>query len=633
MAITADQIYQSILHRAADEWGVEYEDVERDIGQQFDPIVRFMAGACASELERVYQQIHETEGRLQQRLARVLLPEYFHLPEPAHALATATAASDPVAIDETTAFFHDLGEKKGDLAFSPLFPMRLVPGEIQVVATPERVLDMEQRAPLSKGKEKNTENRVGKILLGIELKTPISDWRGMALYFDLRGRSTDESEKARFFSALSRSKCFLNNRELKLVSGLPATELIIEDYLNGNERLQTRIRARYERHFLTFDEENFQTDAGAPPQVFLPHWFQQNQLAQAAIDKEVGRMGKDQKKNLVWLEIHFGRPVEIAQLTSRLTVRFNVFPVVNRRLCGSGSGEHHFLQSNSIKWLHLQPAESFVAMRRVFEEKPPEYPVFTFKPFAEFREESKPGYTLRMGGIGRWDDFNVWQRLAYVIAILQENYGHQELIQKAAATLSLEDVHSLLGKKIAESAGEQKPVSDIYILLHTGIKSGMRVKTEYWTSVGTAGNGIAAKTALKCTSKECGELEKDSVELISVSEEGADPRNPTEQLDAMKASLLSRGRIVTREDVKTFCRVHLKERLAEVTIRDGVGTDPRNDFGMTRRLDVILMPSPKSIQEDWEAICNQMQGLLEQKSSSNVPINVCLASNKMAISA
>ncbi len=124
MAITADQIYISILHRAADEWGVEFGDVERDIGRQFDPIVRFMAGACASELERVYQQIHETEARLQQRLARMLLPDYFHLPEPAHALATATPTAETILVEETTTFSHDLGEKKGDVALSPLFPMK-----------------------------------------------------------------------------------------------------------------------------------------------------------------------------------------------------------------------------------------------------------------------------------------------------------------------------------------------------------------------------------------------------------------------------------------------------------------------------------------------------------------------------
>lgn len=178
-------------------WDCEYEDVERDLGQQFDPIVRFMAGACASELERVYQQIHETEGRLQQRLARVLLPEYYHLPEPAHALATATASSEVVSIDETTSFIKDLGEKKGNVVFSPLFPMRLLPGVVQIIATPDRLIDLDQRAPLARGGAAAASVRTGKILLGIELAAPISDWRGIGLFFDLRGRSTNENLKRR----------------------------------------------------------------------------------------------------------------------------------------------------------------------------------------------------------------------------------------------------------------------------------------------------------------------------------------------------------------------------------------------------------------------------------------------------
>ncbi len=626
MAITAYNIYQSILVRAADMWGVEYEDVERDIGQQFDPIVRFLAGACSSELERVYQNIHDTEGRLQERLARVLLPEYFHLPQPAHALATATASADPIMIDESSTLIRELGEKKGDIAFSPLFPTQQLPGTIKIVATPERLIDAEQRAALPRGGAIKNE-RVSRILLGIELKTPLSNWKASCLFFDLRGRSTDESEKARFFAAISKSRCTLNGREMKMESGLPSTPLLLEDYLNGNERLQSQIRARYERHFLTFQEEDAPSGEGMKATDFLSEWFQSQQMPEAEIEKQVAKIDKNIKQPLIWLEIHLARPVEVSQLASRLIVRLNVFPVVNRRLCGNGNGEHFFLQTNAIKWVHLQPKDSFVAIRRVYEEKLPDNPVFTFKPFADFKEESKPSYTLRMGGIGRWDDFNAWKRMAYLVGILQDNYGHTELIQKAASALSLEDIHHLLGKKIEQTATDHKPTTDIYVLLHTGITSGMRVRVEYWTSIGSEANGIPAKTALKCTAKVSADLETDSIELISVTEEGADPLESTEQLDAMKSALLSRGRIVTREDVKTFCKVHLRDRLADITVTDGVGTDPRFDFGMTRRLHVQLLPATSAIKEDWEAICRQLETLLEQKSSSNVPIHVTLSSN------
>ena len=60
-------------------------------------------------------------------------------------------------------------------------------------------------------------------------------------------------------------------------------------------------------------------------------------------------------------------------------------------------------------------------------------------------------------------------------------------------------------------------------------------------------------------------------------------------------------------------------------VQDGVGTDPRFNFGMTRLLDVVLTPSKKSFKEDdWEGICQQLQTLLEEKSTSSLPIQVRL---------
>ncbi len=619
------QIYQSILQRAADEWDVEYDDVERDIGQQFDPVVRFMAGAVASEMELVYQRLHDTESRLQERLAKTLLPEYYHLPTPAHALATATPSTESLPIDETATFIRYIGEKEGDIAFSPVFPMRLVPGELRVLATPDKILDANQRAPLRMRAGSNAGERFGKVLLGIFTKVENINWKDACLYFDIRG-SSNESEKARFYASLAKSKCLLNGEPIRVEAGLPPSDFILEDYLNGNERLQNRVRLRYERHFLSFQDESAPVGGAIPAKDFVPRWFTSQGMTQEDAEKQLTRLEKEVAKTpMIWLEVHFGYPVEIAQFSSRLVVKLNVFPVVNRRLCGHTSGEHHYIANNAIKWIHLQPQEPFVAIRRVFEEKPPMYPLFTFKPFADFKEENKPSYTIRVGGVGRWDDFNVWKRMAYVVAILQENYGHEELIMKAAASLSLEDIHHLLGRKIKETSETPKAVSDIYVLLHTGATGSMRVRVEYWTSIGEAANGVAAKTPLKCTSKEMSELETESVEFVSITEGGGNPLEPTEQLDAMKLALMSRGRIVTREDVKIFCKELLRERLSDVTVRDGVGTDPRFDFGMTRRLEVLFTPSAEAAGEDWEAICQQVQRLLEQKSSSNVPMHVQLS--------
>lgn len=632
MNITADDLYKSILYRAADVYEVEFDDVERDIGQQFDPMIRFMAGALASELELVYQHVHDTESRLQKRLAKVLLPEYFHLPQPAHALATATPNSEPLFIDETTAFLKEREEEEtSDVSFTPVFPGRVLPATIKVIATESRILDPKSRPSLRRGKQVAKEE-ARRIIIGIEASEPLTEWSGASLFFDLRGRVRDESERARFFAAIPNSQCRVGGYLLNVTNGLPKSELILEDYLNGNERLQTQIRARYERHFLTFHNSEIPESEPKLPATILNRWFRTSMPNEEDVAAQMAKLDPSLDKPLYWLEVELSRPLEIEQLSSRLTVRLNVFPVVNRRLNGSGKGEHHYLQTNSIKWVALQPKEDFISIRRVYQEKPPEYAPFTFKPFADFKEERKPAYTLRHGGVGRWDDFNAWQRLAYVVGILQENYQANELIQKAATALSLEDVHHLLGKKIAQGNKEQKPTRDIYVLLHSGVTSGLRVRVEYWTSQGEESNGIAAKTRLVCNSKEKSSLDKDSISLITATLGGRDPLNATQQLNEMKSTLLSRGRIVTREDVKIFCKSFLQDKLQEVVVQDGVGTDPRFNFGMTRLLDVILTPSKKSKKEDdWEGLCQQLQNLLEQKSTSSIPIRVGLELGQKSI--
>lgn len=624
---TSHHLYHSILLRAADEWGVEYEDLERDIGQQFDPVLRFMAGACASELERVYQHINDTESRLQERLARVLLPEYFHLPSPAHALATAIPADEPAVVDETTSFvLEELEEDNGNsYSFSPVFPIRLLPAKLRVLATEHLLFRTGKRPVFRKGKGENQE--VGRILLGFEMPQDVTAWKGAGLWFDLKEGNEEDPAKAKLFAALSKSRCFLNGREMEVYPGLPFSNLLLEDYLNGNERLQSQVRARYDRHFLTFSGENITESAPQLAGEFLPQWFAQSISEPEELEAQMARLDPGLKKPLHWLEIRLGYPVELQHAEARLSVRFNVFPVANRKLCGAGNGEHHYLQNTAIKWLHLQPAEDFVSIRRVYEEKPPEYPVFNFKPFSDFREDRNPAYTIRHGGVGRWDDFNAWKRLAYVVAILQEQYEHKELVQKAASSLSLEDIHHLLGKKISETASDQKPTRDIYILLHSGATSGIRVRVEYWTSQGEEANAVAARSILRCSSKLASGLEPGSVELITSPIDGRDPMGASEQLDAMKSALLSRGRIVTREDVKAFCKEFLRDKIAGIAVQDGVGLDPRLDFGMTRLLDVRLKPSQNAGKEDWEGICYQLQGLLEQKTASSIPIRVKLEGN------
>ena len=619
---TAEEIYRSILYRAADIYNVDYDDVDRDVGQNFDPVVRFISGAMASELEKVYQHLDSTENRLQNRLAKVLLPEYYHLPQPAHALARANAHSDSFIIDEKTEFEVDSeDDEKEGIAFSPLYPSRILPANIVIVASEHGLVDIAK-----KGKEKRNLKgeifEVQRFALGIQSSEHISNWQGATLYFNLRESRSSRKDEAHFLVAMSNCMCSAGDQKLNSRKGLPSSEVELEDYLNGNEKLQGDVRARYEQNFITFTESDLPEIQLKSTSGFLKYWYKSIGKPEGEIEELVEKDRVDPKDELFWVEIHLPYPVEIENFKTRIQLELNVFPIVNRRLNGNSKSEHHFLKNNSIKWVSLEPKEDYLGIRKVYQEKPPEYPEFKFKPFAEFKEDRNPSYTLRFGGVGRWDEYNAWQRLAYIVGVLRENYKLEELIDEAISSLSLEEVHHLLGRKISKSASDEKPTKDIYVLLHSGVSASIRVRVEYWTSIGVEANNIPAKVQLNCISKHKSNFEKESVELVTSSRGGRAPLNSIEQLNAMKSALLSRGRIVTREDVKGFCRSFLSDKIEDVVVTDSVGTDPRFNFGMTRMLKVELKPNVKFQKEDWSGICRQVQTLLEKKSTSSIPIIV-----------
>ncbi len=620
MEITSKEIYESILFRAADEWGIDSDDIDRDIAQRFDPIVRFLAGACASELEQVYQYINRSEMRIQERLVRILLPEHLHLPKPAHALIKCDAISEDIIVNETTGFQIKDDDSVREVNFSPVFETRILPVKLEFLATNHDVINLNKRAASKLKSKEESVIEFSKLLIGFSISGEVNDWIGASLYFDLLNNQKDPNDKSKFFANLKGVKCYLNGKYIFTETGLSKVDYILEDSVNGNEKLHQEVRTRYERQFLRFASTPEQWDS---TQLYtigdkLKNWMQD------AKDEMVFNEYPDTA--LHWIEIHFPQSMIFDQFEKRISVLFNVFPALNRKLCGAANGEHHYMNSSTLKWIHLQPKDSFLAIRRVYEEKPPEFKVFLYKPFSEFKEEKLPSYTIRHGGVGRWDELNAWQRLSYVLSVLQENFSHQEILNKSADALSLEELHQLLKKKIENSKEEKKPDKDIYVLLHSGLQGNLRVRLEYWTSIGAEGNGIYANQKLNCITKESISLQSNSIFTLSETEGGRNALNGTEELDALKTALLSRGKIVTREDLKMFCKDFLSDKINNLEIMESVGSDIKFGDGIMRILIVLLTINPKYNKLDWEGICQQMELLIFQKSTNTIPIKVLVKS-------
>jgi hypothetical protein len=617
---TAQSIYQNILRRAADEWGIETDDAEKSIGQNFDPLVRFLAGACAHELESVYAHLNETELRLQDRLSRLLLPEYLQHPRPAHALVTAAPYRHLLDMDETLSLLRKTDEGE-TFAFAPIQPTRLIEADLKVVVAEGQILDLRKKSIPRLKSDKMEPDTFSTLLLGIETPLMSSEWQGISLCFDLKN-SVDISEKTRFFQHLSQAKIELNGHSVSVQSGFPHVEATMTQELNGDERTRHRVRMAYQHRFLTiWAPQNAEMLLQPPTERVLRGHLSHYRLSEAAVTAQLNLVGeKINESVLTWLKIQLPRALGIRDLEARLSIRFNVFPVVNRRLCGIHQGEHFFVQNNSIKCVHIQPEEPFAGIRVVRNESV--HQNLTFRPFSQFRESSEPTYTIRYGGAGSRDNYRAWQRLAYLSGVLRDEYKQQEWIQKAGTALSLEEMHQLLGKKISAIDSKQETFQDIYILLHSGFSgNGTRFRVEYWTCRGAAANRIMAQSSLTTSNSD---LETNSIEFVTTTEGGMDAPNELSRMETLRGMLLRRDRIVTKEDVKSFCREELREQILGVVVRSVIGQDPRFQFGMTRLTEVVLTPNPNVEVENWESVCNRLQLMLEEQSFSAVPFKVII---------
>ena len=172
--------------RSSDEWSYETMDA--------DPLVHLLIGACASEAKEVYEVIQESDDRLLQRLLRYLLPETFHLPLPAVAIAKAQARTSTCSIANTHSLVFRDSEKT--LNFTPLFDTKLLNGTIRYIGTDEQIIEYGQKTP-PQYLVKNDTQTVSRLLIGIETAEKVASLDNVAFYIDWKGNDLEKRQLQR----------------------------------------------------------------------------------------------------------------------------------------------------------------------------------------------------------------------------------------------------------------------------------------------------------------------------------------------------------------------------------------------------------------------------------------------------
>lgn len=600
-----------------------WEAKDADI-DNLDPLVRLLIEACAVELYRVSNEINTVQQQMLEKLARLLTPEIYTAPRPAHAVVHARPVEPDVHVHPLIQFFHQkkvASKANGpidtnlDVFFSPGGYYKAVDGDIKFIASDKNIFS------INKNQHKDSFLKINgadslepySIWLGIELSHQVTDLSGISFFFDLKNHPS----RSELLPLLHYSRWSINDQPLEIQEGLwnPRTQTpYLESYSGFDEfdisqTVERFVNNYYKDHFITIVNASELTLARKKyPSVFA-EYFTEKDLAKF-------------QKEMLWVNVKLLPEFDEVALED-LSVSINCFPVINRYL-----NETRYRLQSSFNIIPLLSNEQFLAINSVESVDGgtnPDANKYTSLPFENTSELKTQGtYTLRTGDIERFDSRNATEYLNYLVELLRDE-------SSAFAAFGQDFVASLV-KELRQNITqlEQKIKQNISVLnneptylLINPRKEGETIFANYWTTNGEAGNHIRSGSKLELY--QGSELLPETLVLMTGSSGGRDKLNTTEVLQAYKNTLITRGRIVTLEDVKSFCRNALGEKARKIEIAKGVAVSHLPHEGLVHVVEIKITPAGNEIiDEEWDGLIRDLYRRLEEQSAITTNYKILL---------
>jgi hypothetical protein len=589
--------------RASDEWG--YDVMEAD------PVVQLLIGACAAEAKSIYDSIQETEDRLHRRLLRYLLPEAFLFPQPAYGIARAQPTVSACQLSASQEFKTLVNDQV--FSFCPLFETTLLGGQVRFIGLDSRVIESRPGSPYRSDTGPET---VSRVLLGIETKQVLASLENVALYFDWRGALT---ERQAFLQALSNGHWTCNGKELRQETGLYAGPGPLAEQFQTESRLVRHVAAQYRLQFHVITQSDLAPALKDSVPTVLTQWLGAPPPMDPANPSGQG-------SHFTWIRVDLPAALQLTDVERNLVADINHFPVANRRLLRKADQGTYFSKSLGFEATVLDPAEGhFCGIQSVIDlETGEEIPPVVFSKLIG-EERDRPGYSLRYGGAGRYDNLNAWERLSYILGLLRQEHKDREVIESLGLKLTLEEVHEVLGKRmlkgLSQNAGQER-TPPAYLFFRLGRSPKLDAEVRYWITNGDEANRIPAGALLYAEPPIPG-IDPASPRFVTETTGGKTTVSETEQTQLLQDSLFRRERIVTAHDIKSLCRKMLGDHLLEVTIQPFFQPDGESRGGIRRAIEVNVKVDEAG-DVHLHQIGQEIETILQENSIGTVPYRVRL---------
>ncbi|WP_343768390.1 type VI secretion system baseplate subunit TssF [Gangjinia marincola] len=595
-----------MIKKAAQLWGVAPNEIE----SSFDPLISLLIEACANEIEKISRQVGNSQTRITERLIELMTPETLYGPKPAHAIAQTKAVEKETLIEEKKMFYVKKRVKSKanktemkNIFFSPVKPTKLINASIRKMVFADRCIAK------AEGK-KQAEDLVilpGKqlsfntLFLGIETEAEGINLKNVSLYFEF----SDLEFKDLFYYQLANIRVYYNDKLLQAENGFDKEEALDRNNLASVFKNMSRKTLTVETQVMDLYKKYFVTLSSAQK------LHKQSKLPKELLECVDVTKHKD-FNDLHWLKIEFPKVIS-PKMLEQTDCALNVFPILNRKI-----ETLSYQLKNYINIIPISTTQLFLDIDEITNTAGQTYNVRDF----DTTDDQKGTYVLRRDNVGKLDSRKAQEYLMQLVELLKNESASFSLFGNDFLQENIQDLNqriTLLEKKVMDSTA--KTIETNYISVKP-YKKRDTILVDYWVTNGIDANGIKSDTPLQIY--KGAELDQKFTRIRSVSNQGKDDLTSDERLYAYRRALLSRNRIVTREDVKALCYELCAKKISHVEVTKGYKTDLHLAKGKIPCIMINLKQNKavKTNAEEWESIKSNILTILAQESTAVFPYEI-----------
>ena len=595
---TKEDIKSRILKHISAVWGVKNTD-------SLDPLVRMLIEALSGEFQKTNQEIIEFEKRILEKISFIMTPTLLSAPHCAHGIMHAAPTETNQYVTPTTSFVikkKSLEEDSGiDLFFTPCSKIKLVDGAVKYIITGNVIFEYDvymQKSILSNNIENATEK--SKIWIGLQ----IDGLKTLSFYFDFLN---NENKSPALFSVRN-AEWKLGDNILNFEGGYESDHdrKPARNIFEGNDpmyMIEKEVNNFYEKQFVTIC---------FPEEILAKSLFPLN--FEGSFSKSDTSIFKN---DLVWISINTQVPLD-EKLLNSFFVSINSFPVLNR---SQKESIHRFKGISNLIPVRTDNFEYFLSVKDIKDSAGKEFKQIAF---TDQENIQKGTYSIRKGGTEKMDSRSAKEYLNNLVELVRDEYATFSGFGQDTVGTLLKDLDKILvqiSQRIKQNKNFNTDITS-YVSLDT-IEQNESVFLNYWTTNGPHANGLFPGSKFKLTNGS--EIKKDSMVLLSKTFGGKKDLEPSRHIEAFKYAMLTHDRLITAEDLKSFCFYELGEKIDKVEIQKTYVTSDNIKEGLVKCVEIILSKkSGKSSisDQEWTMLISEVQAKMELRSALNMKLKL-----------